>query len=175
MRRYLAAAAAVVVLSVTAFAQDLASQVPLLGPRAVTWAEGAEADALLRGSPLAPRVRALTHAVGVAQPNRVRIVIVDRMPLPSEPLLRNAAAAMGLAEDNVTGLTLGYAIFLRRGHERDPRLLSHELRHVAQYETAGGIAPFLAKHLVDLVQHGYEDSPYEVDARAHERATLPRA
>jgi hypothetical protein len=82
---------------------------------------------------------------------------------------------MGLGEDNVTGLTLGYAIFVRRGHERDPRLLSHELRHVAQYEAAGGIAPFLAKHLVDLVQHGYDDSPYEVDARAHERATLPRA
>jgi hypothetical protein len=26
---------------------------------------------------------------------------------------------------------------------------------------------------MDLVEHGYEDSPFEVDARAHERTTLP--
>ena len=55
-----------------------------------------------------------------------------------------------------------------KGWEDDLRILSHELRHVAQYEQAGGIAPFLATHLANLAQHGYHDSPYEVDARAHE-------
>jgi hypothetical protein len=65
-------------------------------------------------------------------------------------------------------MTLGHAVFVRRGLERDARLLSHEFRHVAQYEEAGGIAGFLARHLVDLAADGYENSPYEVDARAHE-------
>lgn len=37
-----------------------------------------------------------------------------------------------------------------------------------QYEARGGIAPFLQQHLADLARFGYEDSPFEVDARAHE-------
>jgi hypothetical protein len=173
MQSIIAGVAAAILLSVTAFAQEIASQLPILAPRAVAWAESAQADGLAQGTALSPRVRALARSVGVFDPSRVRVVVVDQMPLPNEPMLRQAAAAMGLSQDNVTGLTLGYAIFVRRGHQRDPLLLSHELRHVAQYEAAGGIAPFLARHLVDLVQYGYEDSPYEVDARAHEHARLP--
>ena len=67
------------------------------------------------------------------------------------------------------GMTLGYAVLVKRGAERDARLLRHELRHVAQYESAGGIRPFLAIHIPDLMRHGYRDSPFERDARAHER------
>jgi hypothetical protein len=157
------------------FSVDLLSQLPLLAPRAVAWARSLESDAMRMGRPLAPRVVALARAAGVQDPRRVRIVVVDRMPLPDEPLLRAAAQQVGLADSNVTGLTIGHAIFVKRGRERDPRLLSHELRHVAQYEQAGGIAGFLAKHLVDLAMNGYEDSPYEVDARAHEKGSFPNA
>lgn len=49
--------------------------------------------------------------------------------------------------------------------DRPPR---HEFRHVAQYEAKGGIAGFLAEHLQHLVRFGYEESPFERDARAHE-------
>jgi len=80
-----------------------------------------------------------------------------------------------LSQATASGMTLGHAIFVRRGEESDVRLMSHELRHVAQYEAAGGVAAFLAKHLADLAAHGYEDSPFEVDARAHERTFLPPA
>lgn len=72
-------------------------------------------------------------------------------------------------------MTLGHTIFLRRGYEKDLRVASHELRHVAQYEASGGIAGFLAVHLADLVAFGYDDSPFEVDARAHELRALPAA
>jgi hypothetical protein len=68
----------------------------------------------------------------------------------------------------MAGLTLGYVVFVRGGFEADIRLLSHEFRHVAQYEACGGIPNFLAAHLRHLVAFGYEDSPFEVDARAHE-------
>jgi hypothetical protein len=47
------------------------------------------------------------------------------------------------------------------------------LLHVAQYEACGGIGGFLAVHLADLVAFGYEDSPFEVDARAHEVSAPP--
>ena len=89
--------------------------------------------------------------------------------LPDEPVLRAAAQGVGLSQSWAAGLTLGHAVIVRRGFEREARLLSHEFRHVAQYESMGGIGPFLVSHLKSLVEHGYEDSPFERDARAHER------
>ena len=171
--RFLVAGVAAALLSVTVLARELALQVPILAPRVVSWAQQEEANALAHGRPLTPRMRALARSVGVSDPARVRIVVVDHVPLPDEPMLKAAADGLGFTKMNITGLTLGHAIFVRRGRDRDPLLLSHELRHVAQYEAEGGIAPFLAKHLIDLVEHGYEDSPFEVDARAHERGTFP--
>jgi hypothetical protein len=66
------------------------------------------------------------------------------------------------------GLTLGYAVFIRRGRETSVQLISHELRHVRQYEAAGSISSFLPIYLQSVIAYGYFDSPYEVDARAHE-------
>ena len=52
------------------------------------------------------------------------------------------------------GLTLGYAVFLRRGHETEARLLRHEFRHVQQCERFGSLAAFLAEYLRQIVQVG---------------------
>jgi hypothetical protein len=54
----------------------------------------------------------------------------------------------------MTGLTLGYAILICHGH-MSHRLLSHECRHVAQYEQVGSIAAFLSAYLGAIVQVGY--------------------
>ena len=165
--------AGLLMISMPVLAGDIQSQLPLLAPRAVAWAQKMEADSLRNGAPLSPAVLRLAGELGVRDATRVRIVVVDRVPMPEEGLLRAAALQVGLSQETASGMTLGYAIYARRGEENDVRLLSHELRHVAQYEEAGGIAPFLAKHLLDLAQVGYEASPFEVDARAHERSSLP--
>jgi hypothetical protein len=39
---------------------------------------------------------------------------------------------------------------------------------VSQYEACGSLDAFLAVQLRHLAAYGYEDSPFEVDARAHE-------
>ena len=75
----------------------------------------------------------------------------------------------GLLDTNMIGLTLGYAVFVRRGHEVSTRLLSHEFRHVYQYETLGSIAQFLPIYLHQIAQVGYREAPFEIDARANER------
>ena len=67
----------------------------------------------------------------------------------------------------MVGLTLGHSIYICNGHN-SPRLLSHECRHVQQYEQAGSIAAYLPKYLEQIARYGYFDAPYEVDARAHE-------
>jgi hypothetical protein len=169
------AAACAAVASMSASGDEISARIPVLAPRAVAWAEKMQAQALATGAPIGSRVLSMARHVGVGNPSRVRIVVVDRVPLPDEPMLKAAALEVGLSQSSAAGMTLGYAIFVRRGYEDDVRLISHELRHVAQYEAAGGIAPFLARHLVDLAQKGYEDSAFEVDARAHEQATLPPA
>ncbi len=68
----------------------------------------------------------------------------------------------------MVGLTLGDAVFICVGHEMNPRLLRHELRHVYQYEQAGSISAFLPLYLGQIVQFGYRNAPLEQDARAHE-------
>jgi hypothetical protein len=69
----------------------------------------------------------------------------------------------------MVGLTLGYAVLVCPGYGRDVRLLSHEFRHVYQYEQAGSIAAFLPVYLQQIVTVGYQNAAYERDARAHER------
>ena len=88
--------------------------------------------------------------------------------MPEDPELRVAALQTGLLGPHMAGLTLGYSVFARRGHVTW-RLLSHEFRHVFQYEQAGSITAFLPVYLQQIVQVGYANASIEIDARAHEQ------
>jgi hypothetical protein len=135
---------------------------------AADWAEARAAQALERGVPLTRDEAAVARAVGVRDPSRVRIELVDALPAPGDASLVAASTRIGLVPQAADGMTLGYAVLLRRDARSDARLLRHELRHVAQYEAQGGIRPFLAAHIPALIRFGYRDSPFERDARAHE-------
>jgi hypothetical protein len=167
-RQILAALAMGLAVQAVAAQTDLSAQLPLIAPRVVRWAELQAGQALKAGVALTPAQVALARRVGVKAPERVRIVVVDEIPLPDEPALKEASAQVGLSQSWAAGLTLGHAVIVRRGFEADARLLSHEFRHVAQYEAKGGIPAFLGEHLQHLVRFGYDDSPFERDARAHE-------
>jgi hypothetical protein len=141
---------------------------PKLIPRAIAWAEDRAAKAAAVGTPLNASEMEVARAVGVAQPERVRVEIVgERLPMPDDALLQAAAVQAGLMGAGMVGLTLGYAIFICRGH-KTRRLLSHELRHVHQYEQHGSIAGFLPIYLKQVIEVGYRDAPFERDAREHE-------
>jgi hypothetical protein len=147
---------------------DLAAEFPRLLPKAIEWAESEEAAALHKGSPLNASGVRLARVVGVRRPELIRVVEAIELPFPADPELTFAATQTGLLGTHMAGLTLGYAVFVRAGH-RSARLLSHECRHVYQYESAGSIAAFLPAYLEQIVSFGYEQSPFEVDARTHER------
>jgi hypothetical protein len=66
----------------------------------------------------------------VIHPDLIRIALVEQLPLPSDPKLRQAAIATGLLE--------------------------------------GSIAAFLPTYLQQIVDFGYANAPFEVDARRHE-------
>ena len=147
---------------------DLAASLPLLLPRAVAWAEGQAGIVLARGIALKPPELQLAREVGVRNAESIRIGVVDLLPLPDDASLREAALQAGLLGPGMIGLTLGYAVLICRGHEASVRLLSHEFRHVYQYEAAGSIAVFLPVYLQQIVRFGYTNAPFEADARAHE-------
>ncbi len=104
------------------------------------------------------------------RPELVRVSEVDAVPIPDDPQLREAALTAGFLGPGTIGLTLGYGIYIVRGH-RSNRLVSHECRHVYQYEAAGSIRAFLPRYLEQVLSVGYAAAPFEVDARQHEHDT----
>ena len=147
---------------------DLQAALPLLLPKAIAWAEDQAARAASSGRALIERELELARGVGVTQPDRIRVALVDALPMPEDPALRAAAVQTGLLGPGMAGLTLGHSVFICRGHQT-VSLLSLEFRHVYQYEQAGSIAAFLPGYLKQIVQFGYASAPLEHDARAHER------
>jgi hypothetical protein len=137
-------------------------------PKAIAWAEARSTEILASGVPLSDIGRRLAHLAGVNRPDRVRVSEVASIPFPDDPELREATLAAGLLGPGTIGLTLGYGIYIRAGHSSN-RLVSHECRHVHQYEEAGSIAAFLPVYLEQILSVGYTAAPLEVDARAHER------
>ncbi|WP_322039069.1 hypothetical protein [Burkholderia diffusa] len=146
---------------------DLADILPSALPDAVAWADAQAAHGLARGVPLTPAQADDARIVGVAQPERIRVVVADRLPFPDTPALGAIARDTGLLAPGTIGLTLGHAVFVLRGHDTR-RLLTHEFRHVHQYEEAGSIGAFLARYLHEIATVGYHDAPLEADARQHE-------
>jgi hypothetical protein len=146
---------------------ELATVLPVLLPQAIAWAEARSAEVATSGVALTEPGLRFARRVGVRRPEFIRISEVRQLPLPEDPALRHAALQTGLLGPNMGGLTLGYSIYVVAGCGSD-RLLSHECRHVYQYETAGSIAAFLPQYLQQIAVYGYENAPFEVDARRHE-------
>ena len=150
---------------------NLQDALPRLLPKAIAWAEEQARLVASSGRALTHREQEVARGVGVAQPERIRVALVDALPLPEDPVLRAAALEAGLLGPGMVGLTLGYSVFISKVHET-LRLLSHEFRHVYQYEQAGSIAALLPGYLQQVVQLGYANTAFEKDAQAHERADV---
>ena len=147
---------------------DLQAALPKLLPGAIAWAESQSRKAASEGKSLSEADKATAREVGVRHPDLIRVMLVDELPLPDDPFLREAAVQTGLLGPHMAGLTLGHSILIARG-TLSSRLLSHECRHVHQYEERGSIGAFLAIYLQQIATFGYHDAPLEQDARAHER------
>ncbi len=146
---------------------DLKTALPHLLPGAIAWAEARAEEVAASGMPLDDSRIALARSVGVQQPERIRISLVETLPLPHEPTLREAALQTGLLGPGVVGLTFGYSVIICQGHVTR-RLMSHEFRHVYQYEQHGSISAFLPMYLQQVVEFEYANCPLEMDARAYE-------
>jgi hypothetical protein len=150
---------------------NLHTLLPLLVPKAIAWAHEQSRLILQSGVPLTEKQTALAMQMGVAKPELVRIQFVSELPMPEDPLLRQITDTTGVIGPHMAGLTLGYGIYVVEKHA-DVRLISHELRHVQQYESLGGIEAFMPVYLAQIASVGYYDAPLEQEARAYEVDTV---
>ena len=140
-------------------------QLEMLLPLACAWAVGQERAILQSGVGLSESQLADARQVGVARPERVRLLRVAQIPVPTAPALAAAARATNLISPLTHGLTLRYGIFIRADCWNKRQLVVHELVHTLQYERLGGFEGFLRPYLLECITPpGYPYGPMEQEA-----------
>ena len=146
--------------------QTTLDQLEELLPLAAQWATTQQQRVLCEGVPLSKHELADAKAIGVQDPERVRLLRVEAVPVPADPTLRAAAASINFLTAAPRGLALNYGIFVRNDHWRDRTLIAHELVHTAQFQRLGGILPFLQTYIFQCATVGYSNAPLELEAVA---------
>ncbi len=146
--------------------QLLLSQFERLLPLAAKWAAAVEKRILREGVALSEEGLADARSVGVREPERVRLLALPCVPVPTDLTLKTAVAAIQFLTPATRGLALRYGIFVRSDCWGERRLVAHELVHTAQYERLGGIQPFLRQYVTECLTIGYPAGPMEQEAIA---------
>jgi hypothetical protein len=120
-----------------------------LVPLAYQWAQAQEQFILTHGISLNPQHMADARLAGVQDCERIRILIVDRMPLPEGGELAEAARHARIITEDSRCVGFGHAILIRADAWGDRELLLHNLVHVAQCERSGGLEPWIGEYLSD--------------------------
>jgi hypothetical protein len=85
----------------------------------------------------------------VKDPSRVRVLVVDRIPLPDDKALAEASRRIDLITESSRAIAIGRGIVIRADRWGDRELLVHQLVHVAQSERCGGTEPYVRQYLGD--------------------------
>lgn len=126
----------------------------------VWWIRGHERQILRTGRELSETEAQLASAVGVADVRRIRVCLIDPIPMPGPAWAHRTAQRLGFPALRASGLCLGHGIYLQR-----PRLdiLVHECVHTAQYERLGA-GRFLRHYLSQCLHDGYAAAVLEREA-----------
>jgi hypothetical protein len=127
------------------------------------WAKRHERDILRHGSRLSMQQLEDAARVGVQEPDRVRVLFVEKVPPHMPRFLRKIAARLGLGPATTAGMALGHGIFVRADQSDRRDLLVHELVHTAQYERLG-FRRFLRQYLRECLADGYPSGKLEAEA-----------
>lgn len=137
-----------------------------LAPSVTRWAEDQQRRILRDGTALDERSSEFARSLRIPHPERIRVLRMERIPLPVPSFLVDLAARCGMPVFAPGGMALGRGIYLLPGQEAS---LRHELVHVAQYARLGGIQAFMRAYLLQCLTVGYAEADLEEEAR--ERST----
>ena len=139
-------------------------------PVAYRWAKTQEEFVLQHGNPLSPRHMADATLAGVKDPGRVRVLVVDRIPLPDDPNLAEASKRIGIVTDDTRCMGFGHALIIRVDAWNDRELILHNLVHIAQCERSGGLEEWCRQYLGDRTScPGFTVGSLEEEARSFAR------
>ena len=120
-----------------------------LAPLACQWAKSQEACILKHGAPLTGGQIADARRAGVEDTGRVRVLVVDRIPMPEDKELADAARHAQIITDASKAVAIGHGIIIRADSWQNRELLLHQLVHVAQCERSGSLESFVSEYLTD--------------------------
>ena len=120
-----------------------------LMPVALDWAKIQEQFILERGAPLTRQHIEDAQLVGVKDWSRVRVLVVDRIPMPENRDLAEAARQTHIITTASRGMTVGHGIVIRADAWGNRELMLHQLVHVAQCERSGSLEAYVQQYLFD--------------------------
>lgn len=128
------------------------------------WSGQWQEHILRHGAPLSQDEIRQAQCIGIAAPEKVRVLKVPNIPMPPHPLLYSTLIQSDVFDLDANGLTLEYGIFLKSISFPQQYWLTHELVHVGQYERMGGLLPCLRQYLRECLRDGYLGSSLEREA-----------
>ena len=139
-------------------------QIINLIPKATVWTQQQEQEILKDGTLLSDNQLEDARKLSVKNPEKVRLLCVDQIPLPDDPELKSANQLLKLITPETNGLTCRYGIFIRKDIWNHRATVAHELVHVLQYERFGSIQEFLNRYIQECIYPGYPNGLLEREA-----------
>jgi hypothetical protein len=116
-------------------------------PLAYEWAKSTEEFVLSHGHPLGTTHAYDARLAGVKDCDRVRVLVVDRIPLPENQELAEAARRIRIITEDTRCMGFGHALLIRADAWNDRELILHNLVHIAQSQRAGGLENWVRDYL----------------------------
>jgi len=120
-------------------------------PLAYEWAKRQEEFVLSHGNPLGPTHAWDAHLAGVQDCARVRVLVVDRILMPEDSKLAEAARRLRIITEDTRCMGFGHALLIRGDAWNDRELILHNLVHIAQCERSGGLEKWVRLYLGDRI------------------------
>lgn len=117
--------------------------------RACEWARAQEQFILKHGAPLTSRYAEDAACLGIREVERIRVLIVEKIPLPDDVDLAQAAKQAQIITEASRCVSLGHGIFVRADAWGDRELILHNLVHVVQRERCEDVASYIRQYLSD--------------------------
>lgn len=102
--------------------------------------------------------------IGIAYPEKIRILNVTRIPTPVPNFVENMLQHKGYPAGTAAGMCMRYGIYAKESHADRKSIIAHELVHTHQFERLGGLWHFLYIYLKETMILGYAHSPLEKEA-----------
>ncbi|MEZ7956591.1 MAG: hypothetical protein QMC23_06615 [Rubritalea sp.] len=133
-------------------------------PLTIWWVRHHEKIALRMGRKLGDEEMIWAIQIGIAHPEKVRILNVSRIPSPVPHFIEKLLQRRGYPTGNTAGMCMRYGIYTKETYAHKKSLIAHELVHTHQFERLGGLWHFLNLYLKETMILGYANSPLEIEA-----------